>query len=274
MPVGLILIFRYGIACLVFLIAGQYKLSTRFTKKEWFLIVTCGLIVFSGSPYCQLIALTYTYATDTAIMTSFEPLIATTIAAIFLKEHIGWKTLAAALAATVGMMIMTGWQGDAHSLQIRRVVGDLFFAGSLLCEGFGSTASRYLVRKRNPLEVVAWMMLVGFLANLAGNWPLLTWENIRPIGAGSWLATVYLSLVCSVLGYGVWAYLLKTIPVNQLSLSIFLQPILGTALAHYFINEPLNAGTLLGGGLILFSLLLWLFGRLKQPRHFFSPSSP
>ena len=264
MPVGLILILRYGIASLAFLLAGQFKLTTKFSAREWALIIFMGILVFSGSPYCQLIALTHTYATDTAILTAFEPLIAASIAAIFLKERIGWKTLAAFFVATFGMIIMSGWQGTVGSLQVQRMLGDTFFLAALLFEGVGSTVSRYMVRKRNPFELMAWMMFVGFLVNLACYWPLLTPTNIVAVGIKSWGATLYLALICSALSYSGWTYLLKKIPVNQLALSTFLQPICGTFLAHYFINEPLDEKTLLGGGLILSSLLLWLFSHLKK----------
>lgn len=264
MPVGLVLVFRYGFACLAFLLAGQYKLSTKFTKREWLLMIVTGVLIFSGSPYFQLNALSHTYATDTAVMTSFEPLIAASLAAIFLKEHIGWKTLATFLVATGGMVLMSGWQGDWASLHTERVLGDLFFFGSLIVEAFGSTASRYLVQKRSPFELMAWMMLVGFLTNLGGYWPLLTETNLVAISTGSWLSTLYLALVCSALAYSLWTWLLKKIPLSQLALSIFLQPILGTILAHYLINEPLEWRTLLGGGLVLSSLLIWLASRLSR----------
>lgn len=263
LPPGLILILRYGIAVLFFLLAGQYGLKQKFSKKEWLLIAGVGVINFSGSPYFQLQALTYTYAIDTAVMVAFEPLIAALLAVYFLRERIHPFTLLAFIAATGGVLIMALGKGDSGTVQWLRLWGDSLFIISLLCEGTCSITSRHLTQRHSPFRLIAWMVLAGFAANLAAHFPLLTTSAAAQISPAGWLNLAWLGLFCSVLGYWVWFFLIKKIPVNQLVLSLFLQPILGSFLAVILLKEKMDRQTLLGSAFVLLTLLTWLFKRPK-----------
>lgn len=264
MPAGLVLVFRYGLAALFFLLAGQYSWREKFNKREWLLIGAVGVLNFSGSPYFQLSALKLTYAIDVSILVAFEPMIAALLAVLFLKERVSSSTLVTFLLATLGVLIMASGKGALGTFQWLRLTGDAFFFLSLVCEGCYSVASRHLVQKYRPMRLLAWMMLAGFFANLIGHGTLLTPANLADISWAGWFNLGYLALFCSVLGYGVWVRLLKKIPVNQLVLSLFLQPLLGSALAVLILKERLDLQTLLGGGVVFLSLLIWLGLRSLQ----------
>ena len=267
MPLGLVLILRYGIATLLFLLAGQLNFKEKFSRKEWLLIFFVGVLNFTGSPFFQLTALTKTVAIDTAILITFEPLVTTLLAILFLKERINRWTWLAFFAATVGVMIMSLHRSALGVFQWTRLWGDLIFLCSLLCEATCSTASRHLTQKYSPLKLIAWMTCAGFLANLLANFPLLTSQNLKAIPVAGWLDLFYLALFCSCIGYGVWVSLLKRISVSQLSLSLFLQPILGTFFAVLILNEKLDFKTVLGGMVVLTSLLVWLLFRGFQKQN-------
>ncbi|MDO8461680.1 MAG: DMT family transporter, partial [Deltaproteobacteria bacterium] len=227
MPFGLILILRYGIASLLFLMAGQLRLRENFSPREWFLILLVGVINFSGSPYFQLRALELCSAVDASILVAFEPLLTALIALILLKERIGWSTTLTFFIATVGVLVMNGSLGGDTPIGTLRLWGNLFFILSLTCEGIYSAASRSLTERHPPLRLIAWMITAGFLASLLAHGSQLTMPRLTAIGTHGWLAIVYLALFPSTLCYSVWTFLLKKIPLNRLALSLFLQPIQG-----------------------------------------------
>lgn len=263
MPIGLVLIFRYGIAALFFLMAGQYTCKQKFTGREWLLIVGVGILNFAGSPYFQLKALTLTYAMDVSVLVAFEPLIVAWLAVCFLKERVKPQTLLVFLMATCGVLIMASSKGAGGSFQWLRLMGDALFFCSLLCEGIYSVSSRHLVQKHPPLRLLAWMVLAGCIGNLLGNYPHLTGQNLRAISPVGWLNLCYLALICSCMSYTIWVWLLKKIPVNQLALSLFLQPILGSMLAFWLLKERLDGQSAFGALLILTTLLIWLRWQLR-----------
>lgn len=263
-PLGLILILRYAIATLFFLFAGCLKINKNFSLKEWLLIFFVGVLNFSFSPYFQLKALSLTYAMDVSVLIAFEPLITAVLAFFFLKERLTRSTLWTFLIATAGVLMMAVSKDAGGSFQWFRLAGDLFFLGSLICEGINSITSRALSQKSPPLQLVAWLIFAGFLANLLRNFPLLTLHNIQAISIVGWINVFYLALFCSVLAYGVWVYLLKRISVNPIALSLFLQPVLGSCIAVWILKERFDLQMLLGSLLVVLSLGVWLTKHLKK----------
>ncbi len=267
MPLGLVLIFRYGLATLILLLTGQLRFKNRFTPREWGLILFAGIINFAGSPFLQLKSLTLTYAVDVSILVSFEPLLTALVALLFLSEKLKKSTLLTFCVATAGMMVMS-WQSGAASFDWVRLIGDGLFLLALLCEAACSGICKHLTEKENnrPLNIIGWMMLVGFLINLITNGPLLTLEKFKAIQPTGWIIILYLAILCSCIGYGGWVYLMKKIPLNQLALTLFLQPLFGTTIAVLLLDEPLNRQTILGGGIVLSTLLIWVAAHFRKKR--------
>lgn len=265
MPLEMILVFRYGFAVLFLLLLGKFSLRENFSRREWGIIVLVGLLNFSASPYFQVKALTMTYATDVSIMVAFEPLISVVIAVIILKEHIRRSTLFTFLIATSGVIIMS-WSSKGGTIEWARLFGDGLFFISLIFEGICSVTSRRLSQKRDPIKLLAWMLLAGFIGNLAANFEVLTLQNLEVISFSGWSLLIYLSLFCSVIGYGGWFWILKRLPINQAALSLFLQPIQGSLLAMLILGETVNIQTAIGGLVILSSLFIWLYQRLYSSK--------
>jgi drug/metabolite transporter (DMT)-like permease len=71
MPLGLVMILRYGIAGLVLLAACGFK-DWRISTRDFLLILAIGILNFTLSPFFQLTSLNLTDATDIAIMVAFE----------------------------------------------------------------------------------------------------------------------------------------------------------------------------------------------------------
>src|SRR3989338_3851909 len=248
MPVGLVLVLRYGIASLAFLLAGKLNLRQKFSNRDWALILFIGILNFSGSPFFQLRALQLTTATDTAILVAFEPLIASLIAALFIKEKIQRSTWLTFALATTGVIIMSGWKGSVGSIHMGRLIGDLLFLTSLVCEAFGSTSGRHLTQKHDPFPVIAWMIFFGFLGNLAGNFQWLTTSSFSYVTTKSLFSVLFLGLFSSAFAYGGWF--------------LFLQPIFGSLLAYLFLTERPSWETLIGGSIVLSTLFVWVWNHL------------
>lgn len=258
MPLGMVMILRYGIASAAFCAAGFLNFRERFTLREWGLILLVGLLNFTGSPFFQLTSLKLTLASDVAIMVSFEPMVAACLAAWLLKEKMERGTLLTFLIATLGVLILSTSNGTAGVGAANRLLGNSLFVFSLLFEGLCQVTSRHLVQKYHPFRLTAWMVFAGFLGNAATHADLLSLKHLAAIPALGWSMVLYLGLICTVMAYGGWAHFLKRIPVGHISLSIFLQPIFGTAIAAAVLGERLTVRGMAGMLIIIVSLLLWI----------------
>lgn len=270
MPLGLVMIFRYGLTLIFFVSVGALRFRETFSKREWGLILGMGLLNFSASPFFQLKSLQLTQAADAAVLVAFEPLALALLAVFFLKERLKKRTLFTFLCATIGVLILSGNSESKTSLDMARLFGNFLFICSVLCESLYTITSRHLIQKHNPYRITAWMIAAGFLGNLLAHFSLLTPENFVVITAKGWGALFYLSFLATFICYTGWVVILKKVPVVSASLSLFLQPIFGTLLGILILTEAYSWRSFAGTALILSSLLIWLvpsFYSKRAARH-------
>jgi probable blue pigment (indigoidine) exporter len=76
---------------------------------------------------------------------------------------------------------------------------------------------------------------------------------------------MYLSVICTAVGYSVWFAAMRVVPVNVVAMTVFTQPFAGTLIAALLLGEALHLGQLWGGLAIAIGLVLGLRQR-KPPR--------
>lgn len=77
------------------------------------------------------------------------------------------------------------------------------------------------------------------------NWPLSAWVGVLVLGGMSW-----------GLAMAVWMWLLKRLELTQISVSVYLLPVLGVMLSALTLGERLNALQVIGGLVVLGSAYL------------------
>ena len=115
-------------------------------------------------------------------------------------------------------------------------------------------------------------MVWTYLSIVIGSIPLLALAPVRGVEEMSrltgwgWFALLYLSVLCTVIGYGIWTWLLRHLPASTVGFTVFLNPPLTTVskvlLAALFPAVfVMRVGGLewIGGGLALGGLVLALW---------------
>ena len=178
-------------------------------------------------------------------------------AALVLGEKPTRRTALALGAGTIGMLILSGVGfEDASGDLSRRLTGNLMFAGSLLFEVAVSVLGRRLARYR-PSHSIQLMMLAGFVTAsicFAGDTQATMFSALSP---RAWGSILFLALGPSIFAYTVWCRVIRVVPVNQVALSLFLQPLLGSALGYALLDETIGPRTVIGAALLCCSLAWW-----------------
>lgn len=269
MPLGLVLIFRYGIAALVLWpLALRSRGSWRLSARDACIVVSVGVLDFALSPFLQLRAVQLTFTSDVAVLVAFEPMLTALLAVVLLRERLARPTLYAFAAATGGMLLMSDLRLTADGLSAGvRLYGNFLFLLGLCCEALYSVSSRFLNRQHSPYRLSCLMMSAGAVANLLAHHAALTPAHVAAIGPTGWGMVLFLALGCSALGYAGWCVMLQRMPVNQITLSLFLQPIFGGLVSYVVLREVPTIRTLAGAALIFATLLVWLLWYLRGRRN-------
>lgn len=181
------------------------------------------------------------------------------LAAIFFKDFLGpWRSFGL-MVAFLGVMMVAGTPNAAeHWLPfLLTVIGAAGWSG----------ANIYLKTIAQPPTAVMlfWTALVSLPAFLILT-VLFEQNQIASLQAAQWPALagiVYGVLFASVIGYGLWSWLVRAYPVSQVMPFGLLMPVAGIAIGSTVFDEPLSSRTMIGGALAMAGVAIITIRRPK-----------
>lgn len=187
-------------------------------------------------------------------------------AALFLGERMRGASVLGLLIAGGGLLLIglqTGHSTSLLGIVLTLVAASMWAMGNVLTRKFG---------KINLMGLVIWGSLIPpvpfFLLSLWLEGPQRIEHALLNIGTSSILALLYLALVATLLGYGLWSRLLSRYPASQVAPFSLLVPVVGLTSSALLLDERLGPLQVLGALLVMLGLLInvcggWLYGRLR-----------
>jgi O-acetylserine/cysteine efflux transporter len=172
----------------------------------------------------------------------------------FAGERLRGFQLAALALATAGL----GWM-MAHVGAEVTPLGVALVLGAALSWAAGNTVQR-AVKPDRMLAFVVWSSLFAIPPLLAlaigvDGWPAVA-AGIAHATPGTWAAVAYQAVGNTLIGYGIWGWLLARYPAATISPLSLLVPVVGMAASSALLGEPLSDWKLVAAGLVLSGLAL------------------
>lgn len=192
-----------------------------------------------------------------------SPIFIAVLSAKIFKEHLIKRQIFGIGVAAVGAFIVI--TGGTLSFSGNR---DFFLGSSILLSTPVLWATYSLLGKKimdryDPFLVVAYVTILGGLCLI----PLSLAENslnqIFTMSLYGWLAVLFLSFTCSLLGYYIWFYVLRQVGAAVTSSFLFAEPLVTVLFAVMFVGEKLSLSILVGGLLIFIGVYLVTRGKRK-----------
>jgi drug/metabolite transporter (DMT)-like permease len=142
------------------------------------------------------------------------------------------------------------------------LAASLIFVSSFLCEAVYSIMGKPLIERSGMVKILTLALVFGTLANLLLDGPT-TLAAVRIMPPRLWWMILYLSTVCTAIGYAIWFVVIKETDVNLVALTIFAQPVAGVLVAWLWLHEALHWGQLWGSLAIVAGLILGLSRQVK-----------
>jgi O-acetylserine/cysteine efflux transporter len=186
------------------------------------------------------------------------------MAALLLRERIHRLQLAALAAAAAGLLVIA-LHGDAAATP-RGIV--LTLASAACWAG-----ANLLVKRAgpvNPLAYVVWTSLFAVppllgLALASEGWASVAASVVHANALG-WSAVLWQAFANSILGYGLWSWLLARHPVATVAPTAMLVPIFGLGASALVLGEAMPGWKILAATLVVAGLAInMLAGRQARP---------
>ena len=250
---GMIVAYRFLFASIVLLIYGIVTKKSQDIKIKLkdipYLLVPA--ILLSFTIYTYTIGLKTTTIANTVFLQQMAPLYVLVVSALLLKEKASKKTAIAVLIGIAGGFIIFYY--DISSMGTTSN-----FYGNVMStfSGFGwalyTISIRALGKKYDGLTTTLWMFIFATII-------------MSPFFIGSEILTPFsitmlflLGFLCSAGAFLLYSIALKHISATKASVMVLSEGVLAGILAYLILKETVTQGTIIGGALILISILIIL----------------
>jgi O-acetylserine/cysteine efflux transporter len=184
------------------------------------------------------------------VMQSYIPMTAV-LAVLFLGERFGWRTTLGIAVSFSGVLVL-GFDPlvlAAPMALVMMLLSSLFLAiGTVLMRGLSGV---------HPLALQAWAAVFGLPLLLAAS---LAIEGdpraaMRAAGWVAWSGVVYAAVAASLLGHGLFFWLVQRYPVSQITPYLLLTPLVAVALGVLFWGDRPGLRLIIGGSMVLGGVL-------------------
>lgn len=250
-----ILTFRFLLAApimAVFLIARREPMP-RGRALLW--PAAMGAIGYVGQAFCYLSALKYASAGLVALLLYLYPAFVTVFSGLILRERVtGVKLLLLGLALA-GIALTVGPSGGRLPGIILAILAAVIYSCYIIV---GARVMRQLSAVQSSVIIFASAGAVSCLLMVI-NGPQL------PVTVEGWMVVASLVLIATVLPVVTFLVGLERIGPANASMFSTLEPVITVLLATIVLRETLPPMTLLGGSLILASVILLARSEFRQP---------
>lgn len=192
-------------------------------------------------------------------LTFIAPLIALLLAALFLGERIGARTIAGAIGAFAGVVVIVFGQAAAH-VGDQVLLGSAAIIGSALCYAVNIVMMRWQALNAKPLEINFFQSVT-----VMASWLLaLVVTGVPEWPAGQWRWIVIASLLSTV-GTLLFAWAYARGPASYLSVTEYSGFLWASLLGWLVFRENVSLYTLAGALLIVGGCLIAARGKVTEP---------
>jgi drug/metabolite transporter (DMT)-like permease len=249
-----VIFLRMIIASLCFVYFIKSFLKYDFSKKDVKFILL--LALFEPCLYFifESKALQLTSASQAGMITSLLPIITAMAAGYFLKEIISKQLIFGSLIAMSGA-IWLSLQGVTSVSSPNPLLGNFLELLAMVCGAGYTITARYLSAKYSVLFITAIQAFIGAIFFT----PLFIYEYFTiplNITMNSFLWVIYLGVVVTLAGYGLYNYALTKIPASKAAVFVYFIPVFTFILSYFILNEKLSFLEFIACFVILFGVFL------------------
>lgn len=233
----------------------KQKKKVTIRKKDWLLFAWIGFIGYFISITCQFIGTKLSDAHTGSLVTSATPAFMAIFAALILKEKLTARRLLSTIIATIGVIIVIGWDIEIGSY----FIGTIILVGAAITWALLSIYVKIASIQFSSLVITTYAIFFSLFFITPFMIGELQTSSIGTVNTYVILGVLYLGIVSTAGAFFLWNKGLDLMDASIGSLFFFFQPIVGSLLGWLLLNETLNSNFFIGGMLIICSVFITTF---------------
>lgn len=261
---------RWFVAFLVFLPLTwkEIKANLSFYLSKLHLLFFLALTGYCINGVTTYLAVTYTTAINASFIQSFNPIIFTLLAFILYREKLDTIQIAGIFVSLVGVfwIIFKGELG--YMLQMTVNPGDVIMLLSVISWAFYSLVYKKRAGVFSPRPLFTLLLIGGLLINFV----LFFFDSMEngvgwvlELNSSHVLGLLVLNIFPTLLSYVCWNAAVVRVRAGEAAVFLNLIPFFVTVISVLLLGETLLLSSLIGGGFIVFGVLLVTNSDLVRP---------
>jgi O-acetylserine/cysteine efflux transporter len=187
-------------------------------------------------------------ASTAIIVIKLDVPFAAILAAVFLKDPLGWRRTFGLVLAFMGVVLIAGQPRlQGHLVPVFLVVG------GALAWAVGQVMVKTLDGRVGGFTLIAWVAIFAAPQLFVSSW-LFEDGQIEAVATAGWIAwgvVLYMGLVMTALGYAIWYYLLGKYPITQVMPYLLLVPVVVVGASMAILGESLGLTEVAGSAIVI-----------------------
>lgn len=230
-----------GAAIAFALLQRQLKPLLKMPRRDFALLVLCGISGVVGNQLLYVKALSLTTVINAALLTTTIPVITLFVSILFRYDHWSFKRVVGVVLAGAGVVYLIN--PARAELAAETTLGNLLLLANALLYALYIVISKRLLDRYGALNVITWIfvMSAAMVAPLGfysfGN------ENVGAISWTVWVLVGLIILLPTVGAYYLNAWALTHVSPSTVAIYIYLQPLIAFGFAPLLLGEKWSSRT-------------------------------
>jgi drug/metabolite transporter (DMT)-like permease len=247
---------RFGTAGLILLVILRiHEGSIGVHRDDLPRLAIAGFFGVTLSQISFVFALTYTTASDNALLGATAPIVTVVIATIIGLERSGRGHWVAVLVGLIGVvLIVVG--GSTSGLFQSGLLGDALAFGNVLVSSISAIVIVPLLVRYSVYRILTYEMLIGTVILLPIALPSILAQDFGHVTLGGWTALGYTILLTGLVTNLLYFTAVGRIGASRAAVYQYVQAFLGVLFAVVLLGEEVTPVQLVGGAIVVGGVIL------------------
>lgn len=260
-PRGFIFMRVVGASALFWLFHSFSSGAKPIDKKDWPRILLSGFFGVASNQLLFFEGLHLSTPINASVIMTVNPILVLVLSAILLKEGIRrWRILGITLGLSGALFLILG-RGNVSLLNDQQSLGNLLILLNATSYGIYLVIVKPLMAKYEALQISKWVFLSGLLFVVPagfGQFAAVDWSTWTPIIIAQ---AAFVVIGTTFIAYLFNVYALKTVSSTTVSIYIYLQPLMATAVSLALGKDVLTMREVIAAALIFAGVYLVSFSK-------------
>ena len=245
------LLLRGMVSALVYaiIILVLRKKIPHISPKDWWTFLLLGILCIPMNQLLFFVACKYTSAPNVALAYAMIPAFVLVMEIVFLKVKASKLKIFGIAVAVIGAIVIFSEGGI--DLGSEKFWGNVLAILAAMSWAVYTVVGKKTVAKFGPFVTTGMAILFGFAVFCIIFSFIGDFSTAPAVDAWAWSKIVYLAVGLSVIGYSLWAFVLKRLDASKVAVFTNLQPIITPILSAIFLSFVFTPQFVIGSVVII-----------------------